>query len=211
MADNDEGFLSRWSKRKALVKQGEVAPAKEPAPPADSHPNLLPASVKEQMLSPSPAQGEGRVGVEPQEKLPQPTMDDVAALTKESDFSRFVAPHVDPSVKNAAMKKLFASEPQFNVMDGLDVYIDDYNKFEPIAKSTLRQLVTARMLGLIDDELEEQPKPDSDPAAAHENADLQLQPNDAAGRSGDGDLDQGAAASGPESDAVRDPVPPSGA
>ena len=78
------------------------------------------------------------------------------------------------------MKKLFASDPHFNVMDGLDTYIDDYNKFEPIPKSMLRQLVSARALGLIDDELEEQPKPDN--AATHEDADLQLQPDDAAGQ-----------------------------
>jgi hypothetical protein len=33
-------------------------------------------------------------------------------------------------VRNAALKKLF-TDPHFNVMDGLDVYIDDYGKPDP--------------------------------------------------------------------------------
>ena len=63
-----------------------------------------------------------------------------------------------PQVKNAAMKKLFA-DPHFNVMDGLDTYIDDYGRADPIPKAMLRQMVQARVLGLLDDELEEQPLP----------------------------------------------------
>ncbi len=69
-----------------------------------------------------------------------------------------MAPGVDAQVKNAAMKKLFA-DPHFNVMDGLDTYIDDYGRADPIPKAMLRQMVQARMLGLLDDELEEQPLP----------------------------------------------------
>ena len=38
---------------------------------------------------------------------------------------------------NAALKKLF-SDPHFNVMDGLDTYIDDYGKPDPIPPSMLR-------------------------------------------------------------------------
>ena len=72
------------------------------------------------------------------------------ALTQESDFSRFVARDVDPEVKNLAMKKLFA-DPHYNVMDGLDTYIDDYNTPDPIPAAMFKQLVQARMLGLLDD------------------------------------------------------------
>ena len=90
--------------------------------------------------------------------VPPPTLDEVEALTPASDFSRFVAPGVDAEVKNAAMKKLFA-DPHFNVMDGLDTYIDDYGRADPIPKAMLRQMVQARVLGLLDDELEEQPVP----------------------------------------------------
>jgi hypothetical protein len=88
------------------------------------------------------------------ERPPAPTLDDVAQLTRSSDYTRFVAPDVDPQVKNAALKKLF-TDPQFNVMDGLDVYIDDYGKPDPIPASMLRQMVQSHALGLFDDEKDE--------------------------------------------------------
>ena len=69
-------------------------------------------------------------------------LDDVERLTPDADFSPFVDRMVQPEVRNAAMKKLF-SDPHFNVMDGLDVYIDDYNKTEPMPRQWLRQLVQA--------------------------------------------------------------------
>ena len=49
------------------------------------------------------------------------------------------------------MKKLF-SDPHFNVMDGLDTYIDDYGKPDPIPLSMLRRMNQAAVLGLFDDE-----------------------------------------------------------
>ena len=85
------------------------------------------------------------------EALPPPTLDDVAKLTPEADFSRFVARDVSSEVRNAAVKKLFA-DPHFNVMDGLDVYIDDYSKPDPVPESVLRKLATAKFLGLFTDE-----------------------------------------------------------
>lgn len=72
-----------------------------------------------------------------------------------SDFTGFLQPQVEESMKRAALKKLFHSG-QFNTMDGLDVYIDDYNKFEPIPEEMLRQMEQARGL-LFPREEEEQP------------------------------------------------------
>jgi hypothetical protein len=50
-----------------------------------------------------------------------------------------MAPGVDHGVRNAAMRKLF-SDPRFNVMDGLDVYIDDYSKPDPLPEGWLEKL-----------------------------------------------------------------------
>ena len=60
-----------------------------------------------------------------------------------------------PEVKNAAMKKLFA-DPRFNVMDGLDIYIDDYSKPDPMPDSVLRKLASAKFLSLFDEEARKQ-------------------------------------------------------
>lgn len=143
-----DGFLGRWSRRKLDVKEGrpvEAEPVRE---------------VEAEALSPqpSPAGGKGsEVAAAPVvEQPPPPTLQDAHALTPESDFTRFVKADVSPEVKNTAMKKLF-SDPHFNVMDGLDVYIDDYGKPDPIPESMMKQLVSGRFLGLFrDDEREEE-------------------------------------------------------
>lgn len=67
------------------------------------------------------------------------------ALTIDSDYSGFMQPGVDESLKRGALKKLF-SDPRFNVMDGLDVYIDDYSKPDPIEPDLVRKLVQARYI-----------------------------------------------------------------
>ena len=96
---------------------------------------------------------------------PLPTLDDVARLTHESDYAPFVARQVDPQVRNAAMKKLF-SDPHFNVMDGLDTYIDDYGKPDPLPLAMIRQMTGARALGLFAEEEAAQAKALADAAAA---------------------------------------------
>jgi Protein of unknown function (DUF3306) len=200
-ADGD-GFLARWSRRKAQVRQGDAA--SEPAD-AIASPVLQPAAPVPAVTAP-PAQLVQPVA---EERPPAPTLDDVAQLSRTSDFRRFVAADVEPEVKNAALKKLFA-DPQFNVMDGLDTYIDDYGKPDPIPASMLRQMVQSHALGLFADEDKETehkkpPAPaeagatpdgvapvdaaqssteSSDPVADDQDASLRLQPLDAAGPTG---------------------------
>jgi hypothetical protein len=142
-----EGFLGRWSKRKLDVKEGKaVEPEPKPEPLA-----VVPAEAGIQR---APDSGVG-AGAEVQEAPPPPTLEDVQALTADSDFRRFVAADVAPDVKNAAMKKLFA-DPRYNVMDGLDVYIDDYSQPDPIPYAMLRGLASAKFLGLFDAEEKEE-------------------------------------------------------
>lgn len=189
---NDDGFLSRWARRKAQAQTPTATPEPEQAVATASPPPALPP-----VAAPAPAEAAAAP--------PPPTLDDVAQLPADAaDFSRFVARGVQPDVRNAALKKLFA-DPHFNVMDGLDIYIDDYGKPDPLPASMLRQMVQGRFLGLFADEDEatdpaasapESPAhnlaplpPDLTPSPAaplpNENADLRLQPHDAAGRRGD--------------------------
>ncbi|MDB5957657.1 DUF3306 domain-containing protein [Ramlibacter sp.] len=219
-----EGFLGRWAKRKEAVRKGEAVPdevplpSPQPSPPRgegarpdslspplagkgarpDSLP--LPLALARQGAGldslPLPLAGEGRGEGTALQQAPPPTLADTQELTPTSDFTRFVRPGVAPEVKNAALKKLFA-DPHFHVMDGLDVYIDDYNKSDPIPPEMLRQLVGARFLGLFEDEEQqaaEDPPPQSVaqsdtaqalPPAEHDgDPDLRLQQDDAAGPGG---------------------------
>jgi hypothetical protein len=138
-----DGFLGRWSKRKLDVKEGRAV---------EAEPDVSPALPSPQ---PSPASGRGSedAGLAPSvPSIPPPlTLDDVKVLTGESDFARFVAPDVAPEVKNAAMRKLFA-DPRYNVMDGMDVYIDDYSQPDPIPRDMLRKMASAGVLRLFEDD-----------------------------------------------------------
>jgi hypothetical protein len=82
----------------------------------------------------------------PQQSKPEeaaaPQLPPVDSLTFESDFKAFMHSKVEEGVKRAALKKLF-HDPRFNVMDGLDTYIDDYTKAEPISEELLARLTHA--------------------------------------------------------------------
>jgi hypothetical protein len=92
------------------------------------------------------AEPEPRQPIEhPQAASPPPELPPVDKLTLESDFSGFFHPKVDESLRRAALRKLF-NEPHFNVMDGLDVYIDDYSKPDPIPAAMLAALRQARVI-----------------------------------------------------------------
>lgn len=182
MAGSDDGFLSRWSRRKALVRQG--APVAD-VPPAAAVPVVVPAMVPTAVPAAPATAAEPEVAAPP--APPPPTLDDARALTPDSDFRRFVAPDVAPEVRNTALKQLWA-DPHFNTMDGLDVYIDDYGRPDPMPASMLRQLVQSKFLSLFeDDDREAVPAVAAEPTAPpDEDPDLRLQPHDAAGPAGTG-------------------------
>ncbi|KDD12547.1 DUF3306 domain-containing protein [Bordetella bronchiseptica] len=164
MSQDPAGFIGRWSRRKSEARQQAEAAA-DPA-----------AGVAQASLADTPLAGAPAVAARPEEAperadaapvqapgpvtdaetdLPLPTLDDVRALTLDSDFSRFVAGGVSPDVKNAALKKLF-TDPHYNVMDGLDVYIDDYTQLEGLPQETVRRMASAKVFKLFE---EDEPAP----------------------------------------------------
>lgn len=162
---HDDGFLGRWSRRKAQARAGQPEPAPMPAEPAVP---TVPAAAAappdieaERALADAPAPAAAAPAAVDAE-AGSPTLDDVRALSTESDFRPFVARAVAPEVRNAAFRKLF-SDPHFKLMDGLDVYIDDYGRPDPLPESALRQMASARFLRLFE-EAEQQPAPGSAPS-----------------------------------------------
>jgi hypothetical protein len=139
--DGDGNFLRRWSQRKlAASRQGAAEPpaaVAAPAAPAGVAASAPPAMAPVPPAGPAPAPG--GAGDVPSALPP------VDSLRFDSDFTRFLAPQVDEVVKRQALRKLF-SDPRFNVMDGLDVYIDDYSKFEPIPDDLIGKLRHARYI-----------------------------------------------------------------
>ena len=115
--------LSRWSRRKRearLVSSADSEVATPPIPPAA--PSVAaPAATS--------------TGAPVASELPG-----VDSLGFDADFTAFLRPEVDEKLKRAALKQLFR-DPRFNLMDGLDVYIDDYTKADPIAPDVLQGLL----------------------------------------------------------------------
>ncbi len=156
-----DGFLGRWSRRKIDVNEGKPMP--EPTAQAQTQPQVTvpvtrPVTVPGTGTMPAPVVTSPDKDLAAQAELP--TLADVEQLTKDSDFKPFVARGVSPQVKNAAMKKLF-SDPHFNVMDGLDIYIDDYSLPDPLPQSMIRQMASAQFLKLFE---EKEPPPVGAPA-----------------------------------------------
>jgi hypothetical protein len=132
-----DGFLGRWSRRKAgLEPEGLDSAAPELKPKIT--PSPTPQDKKTVESASTPAE------VEP---LP-PTLEEAESIDRFApDFSAFMKPNVDPAVQQAAMKKLF-SDPHFNIMDRLDIYIDDYSIPDPIPMEMLKRMVQSESLGL---------------------------------------------------------------
>ncbi len=57
-----------------------------------------------------------------------------------------MAPGVDGDVRRQALKTLF-SDPRYNVMDMMDVYVDDFSKPDPIPAAWMDQLQQLSRLG----------------------------------------------------------------
>lgn len=143
-----EPFLARWSR----VKEEQTRTG-----PADT----AKSSIGEPL--------EGKDGQEPHPARTSPEaappLPSVESLTAQSDFAPFMARDVDPGLRNLAMKKLF-TDPHYNIMDRLDIYIDDYSTHPPLSIDVIRQMSISKTLGLFDDE----EKAEADAAATVEPA-----------------------------------------
>ena len=172
MAASD--FFNRWSKR--------------PDSPGTDAPQPMATSISSPSSAPQPG---------PQDPA---TLEQAQRLTPQDDFRAFVRPEVAPEVRNTAMRQLF-SDPHFNVMDGLDIYIDDYNRPDPLPLDDLKRMVSAQAMRLLKSESESESESESatgvsaaagdalsesNPENSRDDPDLRLQPNPEPGPTGHG-------------------------
>jgi hypothetical protein len=108
-AADEESFLQRWSRRKAEAPGRERESA---AAVADAGPGA----------DPEPGAG---AAAQP------PVLPSLDELGDDSDYSAFLSPEVDESLRRQALRRLFRS-PKFNVCDGLDDYCEDFTRFAPL-------------------------------------------------------------------------------
>ena len=168
MAESDDGFLARWSRRKGGDRAakdvrddgGAPAPGDEPGPPA-------PADEAEIVA-----------------RLP-----DIDSLDESSDFSAFLQDGVPEALRRRALRKLWRLNPVFANLDGLNDYDDDFTD----AAMVIEGLKTVYQVGkgmLVEDEEAPEAAPDEmaeapedpagAPAAAAETAESGTQAADSA-------------------------------
>ncbi len=123
------GFLSRWSRLKREQEQARntTLETQVVVESVNTEPNAI-----ESATAPTPL-------AEPIE-TPPPDCPPLDSVSLENDFTPFMRREKVPEwFRRQALRKLF-SDPHFNRMDGLDVYIDDYTQFEPIPPEMLSKL-----------------------------------------------------------------------
>ena len=161
-----ERFLSRWSRLKRAheraapddASDGDIDRADAPVADAERTDAAATeragatASMSIASSTEAPALGTrdgpqgaraATTGVDRADFAPPAGLPPIDSLTLESDYSPFFLDDVPESLRRAAVKKLFA-DPHFNVMDGLDTYIDDYSKPDPMPPAMLAALNHAR-------------------------------------------------------------------
>lgn len=108
--DNDAGEsrLSRWSRLKTQQRAGQDVSEIEEAPADGAVPAAVAGETEENSFDP--------------EDLP-----DIESLDKDSDFTPFLNVNVPDQLRRLALKKLWASDPVFASLDGLNDYDEDYS------------------------------------------------------------------------------------
>ena len=151
-------FLSRWSRLKRRSTAGPERPTADAVPAKAGTPLEAPGAGD--ALAPGLRRGDEPV----ESSQPLPPVD---SLTFESDFTAFMKPEVDGSLKRQALKTLF-QDPRFNVMDGLDVYIDDFSKADPLPEGWLGKMTQMARLGDYQPPAEDAPAPATEVAGEAE-------------------------------------------
>ena len=138
---SDDNFLSRWSRRKLASTAGPDRPTADAIPEKPAPAILKPGGIQSATPVVPPTSDLAPVQGEPPEPLQS-----VDSLTPDSNFEPFMNAKVDPETRRQALKTLF-TDPRFNVMDGLDVYIDDYSKPDPLPAGWLEKMHQYAYLG----------------------------------------------------------------
>jgi len=130
---DDEGALSRWSRRKAAARtadgekrlgRGAALPA-----PAEAPAEATPEATAETAAAATPASDAG-TDTTAAEAPPDPVdygLPPIESLDRDSEYEGFLADGVPEALTRAALRKLWSSDPVFANLDGLNDYDEDFN------------------------------------------------------------------------------------
>lgn len=145
--ETEDGFINRWSRRKAAAQAEQQA-----GPDAEAE------ALQQEEASEA-------------EALTDEDMPEVELLGESSDFSPFLSPGVSDELRKLALRKLFHL-PQFNVRDGLNDYDEDFSTMKALTQEAAAQLRSwvkqqeESALDKVSDALEDNHQPETETAAS---------------------------------------------
>lgn len=115
MSSDGKGRLARWSQRKTKARQrrGGAAPT-------------IPEEAATNRAAPTTPDGVASEPLSASEPKGAPDLPDIESLTAGSDFTAFMKDGVPADLRRLALRKLWASDPMFNVIDEMIEYGEDY-------------------------------------------------------------------------------------
>ncbi len=119
MADPEDPFLARWSRRKRSPRRDRPAPDAKPERHDSDAVTAAPAedTPPDKIAEPGAAEPETAA-----EELP-----DIDSLDKTSDFSVFLKEGVPEAIRRKALRRLWRLDPVLANLDGLNDYDEDFS------------------------------------------------------------------------------------
>jgi hypothetical protein len=117
MAERDETFLARWSRRKQAAREAERE-----------------ADPQQRAAQESTRAADADVAERPDAADRTPALPDPATLEASSDFSVFLGKDVPLETHRAALRRLWRLDPFYNRHDGLSDYCEDFTDQAKVVK-----------------------------------------------------------------------------
>lgn len=173
--------LQRWSRRKLAARAEPQPEAANASPTGTPTPDPAALASSNDHTPSAPPEADERPGLPDHPSLP-----DIDTLDEDSDYSAFLSPEVEASVRRVALRKLFGL-PCFAVRDGLDDYDDDFGSFKglgDIVTHEMKRLAAQELArqqqddGELDAQLADHPQPSGHPQQLADSETQAERPND---------------------------------
>ncbi|WP_417768709.1 DUF3306 domain-containing protein [Stappia sp.] len=123
--ESETGFLSRWSRRKQAVRDGELS--------EDARDDAADIADENDGENDQTAELQADAARVEQENREAAEAVDLETLSFDSDYSVFLKKGVSTELKNVALRKLWRSNPVLACVDGLNDYDEDFRNVRTLA------------------------------------------------------------------------------
>ena len=137
----DDKFLNRWSRRTTEAKEKPVRP-ETPVHEAEAK-GAVAARTEDRP-------NDGDTEERKQEAIDLDSLPDIDSMDETSDFSVFMQDGIPDALRNRALRKLWQTDPAFNVVDGLVEYGEDFTDLTAVAESVKTAYKVGK--GMVEDE-----------------------------------------------------------